>query len=50
VCKVQTQNYVSLEPQKDAAEEFNDVANVFLQGKEFRDKCNSWFKLGKHAA
>lgn len=47
--KVQTQSYITLEPRQDAAEEFNDVANGYFQGKVFQDKCNSWFKLGKGA-
>ncbi|EXJ79546.1 hypothetical protein A1O3_07825 [Capronia epimyces CBS 606.96] len=44
--KVQAQSYISLEPRKDAAEEFNDISNGYFDGKVIRDKCNSWAKLG----
>lgn len=47
--KIQSQSYVSLEPRKDAAEEFNDICNGYFQDKVVRDSCNSWFKLGKGA-
>lgn len=44
--KIQTQSYSSLEPRQDAAEEFNDFANAYFEGKVFKDKCNSWSKQG----